>query len=132
MMNNQRRALICEDDPAIRMLVRTVVQREGFQAEVAVDGLEAMEKLQSGCYDVVLLDLMMPGVDGYGIVEFIKSESAAGLQRVIVMTAATEAMRTDFPEPICTLLRKPFEISALTHALHSCTIDCHSEEAISA
>jgi hypothetical protein len=37
-------------------------------------------------------------------------------------------MRTDFPEPICTLLRKPFEISALTQALQSCTIDCDSEK----
>jgi len=124
MVINQRRALICEDDPAIRMLVRTVVQREGFEVELAADGIEGMEKLQSGCYEVILLDLMMPGIDGYGIVEYIKSKSPDGLQRVVVMTAATEAMRTDFPEPICTLLRKPFEISDLTRALHSCTVEC--------
>ncbi len=124
MMTNQRRALICEDDPAIRMLVRTVVQREGFEVELAADGIEGMEKLRGGCYDVVLLDLMMPGIDGYGLVEFIKTQSDKGLQRVVVMTAATEAMRTDFPEPICTLLRKPFEIADLTRALHTCTVEC--------
>ena len=126
MMINQRRALICEDDPAIRMLVRTVVQREGFEVELAADGVEGMDKLRSGCFDVILLDLMMPGIDGYGVIEFIKAQSDAALQRVVVMTAATEAMRTDFPEPICTLLRKPFEISDLTRALHSCTVDCES------
>ncbi len=124
MMINRRRALICEDDPAIRTLVGTVVQREGFEVELAADGIEGMEKLRNGCFEVILLDLMMPGIDGYGVVEFIKSQSPSGLQRVVVMTAATEAMRADFPEPICTLLRKPFEISDLTRALHACKVEC--------
>lgn len=121
---NSRRALICEDDPAIRALVRTVVMREGFEAELAVDGREGMEKLRSGCYDIILLDLMMPGVDGYGVIDFIKTEQPKSIRKVVIMTAATDAIRGTFPEPICTLLAKPFDLAALTAALRSCVIAC--------
>jgi CheY-like chemotaxis protein len=121
-----RRALICEDDPAIRALVRTVVMREGFEAEVAVDGREGMQKLREGCFDIVLLDLMMPGVDGYGVVEFIKAEQFPTIRKVVVMTAATDAIRSAFPEPICMLLAKPFDLRELTAALQHCAIACEN------
>jgi two-component system, OmpR family, response regulator ResD len=120
----EKRALICEDDAAIRMLVRTVVQREGFDVDMAENGREGMQKLQDGCYHLLVLDLMMPEVDGYAVVQYLKEKRNAALKRVIVMTAATEALRKDFPEPICTLLPKPFNIDALTAAVRNCARDC--------
>lgn len=119
-----RRALICEDDPAIRALVRTVVTREGFEAELAVDGREGMEMIRRACYDVILLDLMMPGVDGYGVIEFIKSEQPSTIRKIVIMTASTDAIRSAFPEPVCTLLAKPFDLTTLTAALRRCVIAC--------
>ena len=68
----QPRALVCEDDAAIRSLVKTVVGREGFSVDLAVDGREGIEKMSTGCYDLVVLDLMMPEVDGFAVVDFLK------------------------------------------------------------
>ena len=76
-----RRALICEDDAAIRALVKTVVQREGFAVDVAPDGKQGIEKMESSCYDLVILDLMMPDVDSYAVVNFLKERLPSNLKR---------------------------------------------------
>ena len=123
-MQEEKRALVCEDDAAIRMLVKTVVQREGFTVDLAENGREGMKRLEDGCYQLLVLDLMMPEVDGYAVVNYLKETRNAALKRVIVMTAATEALRTDFPEPICTLLPKPFDVNALTEAVRRCAREC--------
>ena len=125
-----RRALICEDDAAIRALVKTVVQREGFAVDVAPDGKQGIEKMESGCYDLVILDLMMPEVDGYAVVKFLKERLPSNLKRVIVMSATGSVVRGDFPEPICMLLPKPFDIDQLTNAVRSCARDCSESPAV--
>jgi CheY-like chemotaxis protein len=90
----QLRALICEDDPSIRALVRTVLVREGFAVDVAPDGAVGLERLRLGCYDVLLLDLMMPGVDGLEVIRTVKEERPPTLKRVVVMTAPRRRSRT--------------------------------------
>jgi DNA-binding response OmpR family regulator len=119
-----KRALVCEDDKSIRSLVRTVLRREGFEVDVAENGRLGIEKLADDCYDLVVLDLMMPEVDGYGVVKYVKENRPPHLRQIIIMTAATEAIRSDFPEPICTLLPKPFDIDTLTRAVRRCSRDC--------
>ena len=120
----QKRALICEDDKAIRMLVKTVVRREGFEVDLAENGRQGLERLKDGCYDLLVLDLMMPEIDGYAMVEQLKESKSAALKRIIVMTAASEAMRGDFPAPICTFLPKPFDVDELAKAVRNCARAC--------
>ncbi|HET7710692.1 MAG TPA: response regulator [Thermoanaerobaculia bacterium] len=116
----KRRALVCEDDPSIRSLVRTVMTREGFAVDLAADGREALERLEEDCYDVLLVDLMMPNVDGYAVIRELRDRRPAMLKRVIVMTAASTALREEFPENICTLLPKPFDIDRLKQIVRDC------------
>ena len=124
-----KRALICEDDGAIRALVKTVVRREGFDVDEAADGRVAIDKIRTDCFDLVILDLMMPEVDGYAVVDFLKERGTANLKRVIVMTAATGAIKEEFPAPICTLLPKPFDIDQLTSAVRHCARECDGVQA---
>jgi two-component system OmpR family response regulator len=121
----QLRALICEDDSSIRALARTVLTREGFFVDVAPDGAVGLEMLRGGCYDVLLLDLMMPGVDGYEVIRTVKEERPPTLKRVVVMTAASEAIKNSLPEPVCKLLPKPFNIDALVTAVRDCVEVCN-------
>ena len=120
----EKRALVCEDDAAIRMLVKTIVQREGFAVDLAENGREGIEKLDKDCYELLVLDLMMPEVDGYAVVQHLREKRSPVLKRVIVMTAVSEALRRDFPEPVCTLLPKPFNIDALRAAVKRCARAC--------
>ena len=123
----ERRALICEDDPSIRTLVKTVVKREGFTVDTAEDGREGLEKLADGCYDLLVLDLMMPGVDGYSVMKQLTESRPAQLKRIIVMTAAADAIRHGLRHPVCTILAKPFDIAELTAAVHRCATECSIE-----
>ena len=58
------RVLLVEDVAANQMIVATVLRREGHMVEIASSGLEALEMLQSRAYDIVFLDIFMPGIDG--------------------------------------------------------------------
>ena len=118
------RALICEDDPSIRALVRTVLQRDGFEVDTTAEGFSAMQQLEKNCYDVIVLDLMMPGVDGYAVVDRVKARWPNRLPQIIIMTAVSDAMRKAFPEPVCTVLPKPFDIDKLTAVVHECARGC--------
>lgn len=61
------RILIAEDEQFIRDVYVEMLKNEGFTVEVAVDGKQALEKMQIGGYDLVLLDIMMPFIDGLGV-----------------------------------------------------------------
>ena len=117
-------AIICEDDPSIRALVQTVLRREGFDVDFAPDGAVAKEKIGERCYDVIVLDLMMPGVDGYAVVQHVKERWPERLPRIIIMTAVSEALRSEFPEAVCTVLPKPFDIDKLASVVHDCARGC--------
>src|SRR5690349_10359780 len=68
----RKKILVVDDDDAIRMMVERVLRREKFEVETARDGFEAIEKLSGGDYATVLLDLMMPRVDGLGVLRFLE------------------------------------------------------------
>lgn len=122
-MKGVGRALVCEDDGAIRALVTRVVEREGFDVDIAKDGGEALKKLGGGCYDLLVLDLMMPHVDGFEVLRRLREERPKALKRVIVMTAVSQEV-ADFVEPICMFLPKPFDIDRLSTAVRACAREC--------
>ncbi len=61
--------LIVDDDRFIRELYEEVLRGEGYDLETAVDGKDGLEKLQKGGYDLVLLDIMMPKIDGLQVLD---------------------------------------------------------------
>lgn len=83
-----KRILITEDDPLMAVIYRDTFEREGFSAEIAPDGNIALERLKGNPPDLVLLDLMMPGLNGVEVLKHIRAqESTRGLP-VIVMSNA--------------------------------------------
>ena len=108
-----RRALVVDDDAAIRILVSRILRRQGFVVDAAADGAEAIEALLRKDYSLITLDLMMPRIDGYGVVKYLAEHKPELFNRVIVMTAfGPSALETICP-PVVRLLHKPFEIDEL-------------------
>lgn len=64
--------LIVEDEKAISDLIHMSLTGAGYLCECAYDGMEAANRLEKGSYDLVLLDIMLPQVDGYELLEYIK------------------------------------------------------------
>lgn len=126
---SSKKVLVVDDDDAIRNMVERVLRREHFEVESARDGFEAIEKLARNDYATVLLDLMMPRVDGLGVLRFLETEQKAPQPRVIVMTANLQsADETREAKPVFRILPKPFDI----HELVSHVRECHAGDATTA
>ena len=84
-MSVKPRILIVEDEPAIRSGLIDVFTYHGFQVDSAVDGLDGWHKAQRGPHDLILLDVMLPGLDGFEICRRIRAQDRE--QAVILLTA---------------------------------------------
>jgi CheY-like chemotaxis protein len=83
-----KRVLITEDDGLIAAIYRDSFEKEGFSAEVASDGAVAIQRLKGNPPDVVVLDLMLPNVNGVEVLKFIRSQEKLERLPVIVMSNA--------------------------------------------
>lgn len=108
--------LIVDDDRAIRTLLATVARRAGFAVDVAKDGVEALEMLAVKKYEIAIVDLMMPRVSGYELVQRISQMPAR--PTVLVATAMSNSDVQSLDDSMVRrVIRKPFDIAALTTAL---------------
>jgi two-component system alkaline phosphatase synthesis response regulator PhoP len=88
----QERILIVEDEEDVQELIRYNLEKNGYHAEVAPDGRAALEKARGGRWDLVLLDLMLPKVDGLQVCRTLKDDPQTAAIPVIMLTArGTEA-----------------------------------------
>jgi DNA-binding response OmpR family regulator len=81
------RVLIVEDHPLIADLVETRLRIEGLRATKCLGGREAIERVNKEAFDLVILDIMMPDVDGYQVLEHIRSQEATRDIPVVFLTA---------------------------------------------
>ena len=112
-MNPVPRVLVVDDDPPIRALVAKILNRANLAVETAADGEEAISKLRTGTYDAVVLDLMMPKIDGAGVIDFIGT--LAGLKPAVIVASAGEpsVLHRLSSSVVHSIVRKPFEIDVL-------------------
>ena len=99
-----------------------VLEREGCTVEQAADGIEAVLKLGLGEYNVIVLDLMMPNLDGFSFIDTISKNDPSRLQHIIVTSAASPAVIRDRMKgkPFA-VLPKPFDIAELIAKVRACT-----------
>lgn len=108
--------LIVDDEEPIRNLLARVAERAGFDVEVASDGIEALETLARREFLIVIVDLMMPRLSGYELVQKISTLTPRPC--VIVATALTNSdVATLDDSMVRRVIRKPFDIHAVADAL---------------
>jgi DNA-binding response OmpR family regulator len=122
--------LITDDDPGLRGLLATVTLQTGCTVDTAANGFEAIEKLRTRSYDLLLLDLMMPMMSGYDVVEQMKSMETR--PAVIVVTAIHDddatVNRLD-GRVVTSILRKPFDVNAASDFIRVTASAVHEERA---
>ncbi len=110
------RALIVEDDPAIRRLVEKLLTRNGITVDVAGDGLVAVEKLAANRYSVIVLDLMVPELNGFQLIDFIKERKIT--TPVAVVSAVSHQSLTNLDLDVVKLvISKPFDVDEFIKAV---------------
>ncbi|MDQ3282045.1 MAG: response regulator [Acidobacteriota bacterium] len=112
----QHRALIVEDDPAIRRLVEKLLTRSNILIDTAPDGRTALDKLRSQSYSVLVLDLMVPELNGFEIIDFIKSERLR-LPVAVVSAVSQQALTKLDLDVVKLVISKPFDVDEFTKAV---------------
>ena len=87
------RILIIEDDAEIAEIERDYLSLDGFEADIAPDGLTGLEKAQTGNYDLVLLDLMLPGLDGFSVCRKLRETMDIPILMVTARTQDVDKIR---------------------------------------
>ncbi len=87
---SEQRILVVDDDPSIRAMLGFVFEDEGYQVVEASDGVEAVAVLRDAPPEAMVLDLMMPRLDGHGVLRVRGEESLAAETRIVVLTAKTD------------------------------------------
>lgn len=110
----REKLLVVDDDPAVRMALRTAFMREGMEVEEAQSGAQALEKLSAQAFDLIVLDVMLEDMDGYAVLSRLRSGNI--LTPVLMLSG-----RQDETDQVLGLglgaddyLTKPFKLSVLT------------------
>ncbi|MGZ7032825.1 MAG: response regulator [Thermoanaerobaculia bacterium] len=109
----EERVLVVDDEPAIRALVTKIVERAGLPVDNARDGAEAIEKLDANSYEVLVVDLMMPNVDGFAVVDYLRDRPGPRPAIIVITAGDTAAIRRLDGSMVHSVLRKPFDIDVL-------------------
>ena len=120
-LENRERVLVADDDQSIRQLLGTIIKRERLEVDLAPDGAEAIEHLKRREYSVILLDLMMPRVDGFGVIQHLRDHPHTHKPVVIVITAyADQRFKEVDAEIVSGVLRKPFDVADVGSLVRHC------------
>ena len=111
-----RRVLVIDDNTAQRDIVAEILAAEGYEVAVATNGLDGLAAARASPPAVVLLDLMMPGLDGAAVLRELRADPALASVRVVVTTAVSTALVTKLLKPDATLF-KPFGMRELLGVL---------------
>src|SRR5688500_15867522 len=82
--------LLVDDEASIVRIAQVILQRAGYRISTASDGVDALEKIQADRPDMAFLDVMMPRMDGFALLERLKSDPETASIRVVMLTAQSK------------------------------------------
>lgn len=110
-----------DDDDPIRAMLKNVVQRQDLDVDTARDGEEAIARIDEDGYSVILLDMMMPKIDGFGVLEHMEAHHPEKLRCTIIASAVPESeVLRKFRIPVYRIHAKPFDMTQLISDIREC------------
>ena len=113
----RKKALIAEDDEALRRMMVTLLRPLNIQIDEARDGLEAVQHLRAHPYDVVIVDLMMPRVDGYSVIRYLEEEQPEARAIVTSAVQGEQLAGVARSNVVRGVLSKPFDIDEFSSSV---------------
>jgi len=111
--------LVVDDEPTIVRLMEFILARQGHEMLVAVNGQEALEHIRAHAPDLVLLDIMMPRIDGYEVARALRTDPATADLPIIMLSAKAqeEDIRKGMEVGVDEYITKPFSPEHLVHVV---------------
>jgi DNA-binding response OmpR family regulator len=110
-MNSHGTILIVEDEPALRRFMTRLLMREGYDVQVAEDGLRALSLAEETTPDLVILDLMLPELDGFDVCKQLRARPETARVPILVVTArgTQESKERSFEAGADDFILKPYD-----------------------
>jgi len=106
-----KRALVADDDPATRYLLNSVLQRYEITVDEAANGADAVKYLKQNDYALVFLDLLMPRVDGWGVIDYLRARRGGRAPQLFVVTGVqNQKLSTADQDVVSGMLYKPIDL----------------------
>jgi len=115
------RVLVVDDDESIRILIQRLLSKHGFNVQTASDGGVALDMLSKEDYDALVLDLMMPRVDGFTVLRQLIATNPELVAKTVVATAYPKDVAKRQLNEVCRVIIKPFDTTELVDAVRACT-----------
>lgn len=113
------RILYAEDEPQLSMAVTEILKMEGYQVDAVHDGAKAWERLQTGCYDAAILDIMMPEMSGTQVLALMRGRNIYTPVLMLTAKSTTEDRIEGLTAGADDYLGKPFAMKELIARLHA-------------
>ena len=113
--------LVVEDHPDTSLAICTLLELEGYRADGAASGREALEKIERGGFEVVILDLVLPDISGYEVAQAVKQSKRRGEVALIAVSAKDTVDSSQFDD----YLPKPFSTEELLAKIRRYTDPSH-------
>lgn len=129
-MTVPKKILITDDDPINRKLVESLLKPNGYDVRSVDSGQAALDAIDFDPPDLILLDLMMPGMDGFEVVRRLKADAATGRIPIVMLTALDDdGSRARLTSAgISVILTKPLDRWALQSCINHLLEGCHGIE----
>ncbi|HSP35524.1 MAG TPA: response regulator [Thermoanaerobaculia bacterium] len=120
--DSHNRVLVVDDNSDVRNILTSVLQKRGLDVHAAGDGKEALDLLGENAYGVIVLDLVLPEIDGFEVLRYIQSDAMTQPAPVVLVLtgAANEIVDRLDPQRIHGLVRKPFDPEDLAALVLAC------------
>lgn len=112
------RVLIVDDEPDLLLMLRVSLEAVGFETGLAADGDVALQRMRAERFDLVLLDVMMPVLDGWSVLEALKDDPTAPPVLVVSAKTAQQDRERALSLGATAYITKPFDIDSLVAKLH--------------
>lgn len=121
--------LVVDDEPMARTLLRLMLVRAGFNVSEAEDGFDALDKVRKTRPDIILLDVMMPGMDGFSVCERLRNDTETASLPIIMLSAKTDlgSINKGLRVGATVYLTKPISPEELTRHVHDALDNGKSE-----
>jgi CheY-like chemotaxis protein len=116
-MGTESYVLVVDDDPAIRGLVADALRDEGYLVDLAAHGREALDALRARRPATIVLDLMMPVMDGFSFMEACHHEQLCDNVPIVVISAVADAIQRISEVPVHACIAKPFDLDDLVRTI---------------
>jgi DNA-binding NtrC family response regulator len=125
----KKRVLLIEDDDEMRSLLKEFMEGEGFEADCAANGFEALPKLEEKDFDLIVSDIRMPGLTGLDLLPRMKTLQPGAYIVVITSFGSEEVYRKSVERGATAYLEKPIHFERLRELVHEAASSKEMEEA---